>query len=62
MTCPWCGRNSLRQLAAKGRVYCIDTGCTDGEGRRPEAFLEFVGGEPWLRWQDGVVQGELVAA
>jgi len=53
--CPWCGHDTLRQLANAGIVFCVDPTCTDDEGRRPRAFLEFFDGEWVLRWQDQVI-------
>lgn len=53
--CPWCKRDTLRQLAREGKIFCIDITCKDEEGRRPEAQLEYFKGEMMLRWQDGVL-------
>jgi hypothetical protein len=53
--CPWCKRDTLRQLALEGLIKCVDPKCTDEEGRRPFARLEYFHGEPILRWQDGII-------
>ena len=53
--CPWCRRDTLRQLALAGLVFCIDPSCRDEEGRRPKAQLEYFGCEFVLRWMDGVI-------
>lgn len=53
--CPWCRRDTLRQLALEGLIKCVDPNCTDEEGRRPFARLEYFHGEPILRWQDGII-------
>ena len=54
MTCPWCKRDTLRQLALAGLIFCIDPNCKDDEKRRPKARLEYFQGDFILRWQDGV--------
>lgn len=53
--CPWCRRDTLRQKAVEGVVFCIDPECRDAEKRRPVARLEYFGGEMVLRWQDGII-------
>lgn len=53
--CPWCKRDTLRQLALAGTVFCIDPSCRDEEGRRPKAQLEFFDNEWVLRWQDSLL-------
>lgn len=53
--CPWCKRETLRQMALAGVVFCIDPKCVDEEGRSPRAQLEYFRGEMVLRWQDGII-------
>jgi hypothetical protein len=55
--CPFCGHHTLRALPLKGKIFCIDPGCADADGRRPEARMEFsrVTGDCELIWQDRVV-------
>lgn len=53
--CPWCKRDTLRQLALDGTIFCIDPQCKDEEDRRPKAQLEYFRGEMVLRWQDGII-------
>lgn len=53
--CPWCDKDTLRQLALDGVIKCVDPSCTDSEGRRPVARLEMFHGEWTLRWQDGIL-------
>lgn len=53
--CPWCKRNTLRQKALEGIVFCMDPVCFDDEERRPLAQLEYFRGEMVLRWQDGII-------
>lgn len=53
--CPWCGKDTLRQLAQQGVIFCCDVSCTDEEGRRPRAQLEMFKGEFVLRWMDGIL-------
>lgn len=53
--CPWCKRDTLRQLALDGIIKCVDPECKDEEGRRPFAQLEYFRGDMVLRWQDGVI-------
>jgi hypothetical protein len=53
--CPWCRKDTLRQLALAGVIMCIDPTCRDDEGRRPRAQLEYFDGRFELRWQDGVM-------
>lgn len=53
--CPWCKKKSLRQKALEGVVFCIDMKCTDDEGKRPMAMLEYFHGDMVLRWQDGII-------
>lgn len=53
--CPWCKRDTLRQLALDGIIKCIDPGCADEDGRRPFARLEYFKGDMVLRWQDGII-------
>lgn len=53
--CPWCKKNSLRQMALDGVIFCIDVKCKDEEDRRPRAQLEYFRGDMVLRWQDGVI-------
>lgn len=55
--CPWCGRDSLRQLPAQALIWCVSPSCRDEEGRRPKGRLEPFGGELVLRWMDGVISG-----
>lgn len=53
--CPWCRQDTLRQLAIAGTVFCCDPSCTDEEGRRPKAQLEYFDSEWTLRWQDNIL-------
>lgn len=53
--CPWCKRDTLRQKALEGIVFCMDPVCKDDEKRRPLAQLEYFRGEMVLRWQDGII-------
>lgn len=53
--CPWCKRDTLRQLALAGSIFCIDPRCVDENGKRPSARLEYFAGEFVLRWMDGVI-------
>jgi hypothetical protein len=53
--CPWCKRDTLRQMALAGIVFCCDPSCTDEEGRRPKAQLEYFDSEWVLRWMDGIL-------
>ena len=53
--CPWCRKDTLRQLALAGTISCIDVTCRDEIGRRPKAQLEYLDGEWVLRWQDGIL-------
>lgn len=53
--CPWCKRDTLRQMALAGVVFCVDPGCVDDEGRRPRAQLEYFDNDWVLRWQDNII-------
>jgi len=53
--CPWCKRDTLREMALAGVIFCMDPSCVDDEGRRPKAQLEYFQGEMVLRWQDGII-------
>ena len=53
--CPWCKKNTLREMALDGVIFCIDMKCRDDEDRRPRAQLEYFRGDMVLRWQDGVI-------
>jgi hypothetical protein len=53
--CPWCKRDTLRQMALAGVIFCIDPKCTDEDGRSPRAQLEYFRGEWCLRWQDDIL-------
>jgi hypothetical protein len=55
--CPYCERMTLRHLASRGEVRCINPECKTGEGRRPVARMEWsvVAVEWVLAWNDGYV-------
>lgn len=53
--CPWCQRDSLRQRAQMGVIFCVNMACRDEDGKRPRAELEMFGGEWVLRWQDSLI-------
>lgn len=53
--CPWCKRDTLREMALAGVIFCIDPKCADEEGRRPKAYLECFQNEWVLRWQDNII-------
>lgn len=53
--CPWCKRDTLREMALAGVIFCIDPRCVDEENRRPKAQLEYFAGEWCLRWQDDIL-------
>ena len=58
--CPFCEKHTLRmlplQLNPSGEhLKCFNKECTDDDGNRPFARLEFFHGEWVLRWQDGVI-------
>lgn len=53
--CPWCKRDTLRQVALAGTIFCIDPKCFDDDGKRPKANLEMFQGDWVLRWQDGII-------
>ncbi len=53
--CPWCRKDTLRQLALAGTIFCADPSCTDSEGRRPRAQLEYFDNDFALRWQDDLL-------
>lgn len=56
--CPHCGTFSLRVALSSGVVQCWYPGCTDSDGRRPQARLDLsrINGNPVLVWSDGTVQ------
>jgi hypothetical protein len=56
--CPFCETFSLRVAVESGVVGCWFPGCTDSEGRRPQARLEIsrLNGSGVLVWNDGTVQ------
>jgi hypothetical protein len=53
--CPWCKRDTLRQMALAGIIFCCDPGCRDEEDRRPKGQLEYFSGEWVMRWQDDII-------
>ena len=53
--CPWCRNHTLRSRGLEGKIWCINPGCADEQGKRPVAMLEYFRGEMVLRWQDGVI-------
>lgn len=56
--CPWCQTFSLRLSVESGEIRCVFPGCTDDDGRRPQARLEVsrVDDRPILAWKSGLVQ------
>lgn len=55
--CPFCSRHTLRSSPLDGQIWCIDKTCTDGNGNRPRARMEFSrmhNGELVMVWQDGI--------
>lgn len=55
--CPYCERMTLRHLASRGEVRCINPECKTEQGRRPTARMEWsvVAMEWVLAWNDGYV-------
>lgn len=55
--CPFCENHTLRSRSLEGKIYCINPDCRDGEGRKPEARMEYspVTGNWEVVWQDNVV-------
>lgn len=53
--CPWCQKDTLRQMARQGVIFCVDRLCVDSDGKRPRAQLEMFDGVLDLRWQDGIL-------
>lgn len=55
--CPYCERMTLRHLASRGEVRCINPECRTEEGRRPSALMTWsnVAMEWVLAWNDGFV-------
>jgi hypothetical protein len=54
--CPFCENHTLRMRSLEGKIYCINPGCKDEEGRKPEARMEYsaVIGDWTVLWQDNV--------
>lgn len=54
--CPFCSNHTLRTRPLEAQVYCINPGCRDENGKKPEAHLEFsVVAQDWVMvWQDGI--------
>lgn len=40
--CPFCSGRSLRMLALRGIVMCVNPACRDADGRLPQAQMEYV--------------------
>jgi hypothetical protein len=55
--CPFCKNRTLRTKPRNGMIFCINPGCTDEEGRKPEAKMEYseVVKDLVLVWQDNIV-------
>ncbi len=55
--CPFCQHTTLRFWPLRGEVRCIDSSCTDPDGKRPRAVMEISSfTHNWeLIWQDGGV-------
>lgn len=52
--CPWCGYMTLRCHVATGTVFCVNPGCRDRDGKRPQGSLGTNDqGLLTLTWQDG---------
>jgi hypothetical protein len=52
--CPYCSYQTLRMKAMSGLLRCINPGCADADGHRPQGRV-IVGpafGEPILAWSD----------
>lgn len=54
--CPWCKRDTLRMLALRGIISCVDRDCKDDQGSRPKGEMTFsaIVGDWIVVWQDGV--------
>lgn len=53
--CPWCGFMTLRCHVCSGTVFCVNPGCRDDEGARPQATIGVSEmGDLNLVWQNGV--------
>jgi len=59
--CPWCHKLTLRSWTQAGMVRCIDPECTDVQGRRPYARMEWSEfAHDWvLAWHDGSIGLEI---
>jgi hypothetical protein len=55
--CPFCHNHTLRMRSLEGKIYCVNPGCKDDEGRKPEARMEYspVTGNWEVVWQDNIV-------
>jgi hypothetical protein len=53
--CPWCRKDTLRQMTRQGVIFCVDILCRSEDGDRPRAQLEMFDGQWELRWMDGVL-------
>lgn len=52
--CPFCENHTLRMFPVAGLIKCVTPKCTDEEGRKPEARMEYSPhvGDFVLVWQD----------
>jgi hypothetical protein len=53
-SCPWCANHTLRMLPLEGLIVCVTPKCTDEDGRKPRARMQFSShvGDFVLVWQD----------